>query len=257
MALRNGGALSVRGKIYPTADVLPANVLRFTIHFSQPMRGGKEIFNQIVILDADGNVVENPWLTDEMWDETGQILIIYIHPGRIKWGVILRDVYGPVLYADRSYSLVVRGSMLDANGQKIGKDYTRKFRTTAEDRVRINLGDWKIETPKAGTNVPLSLSFPKSLDHNSLGKLLAVKDANDKLVAGAISLAKDEKAWSFTPARPWESKEYRVVIDSKFEDVAGNTPQRPFDLDIKAPPSHPNGWKCFSEWRAKIGWLNT
>ena len=239
VALRNGGALSSVVKIYPTADVLPANVLRFTIHFSQPMRGGKEIFNQIEILDADGNVVNDAWLLDEIWDETGQVLIIYIHPGRIKWGVILRDVFGPVLYPDRTYTLVVRGSMLDANGQKIGKDYTKKFRTTAEDRVRINLSDWKIEAPKAGTNLPLVLSFPKSLDHNSLSKLLTVKDAKDNLVASTISPSKDEKSWSFTPARPWESQEYRVVVDSKFEDVAGNMPQRPFDLDIKAPALTP------------------
>ena len=34
-------------KIYPTADVLPANHLKFYIYFDRPMRGGKELFNQI------------------------------------------------------------------------------------------------------------------------------------------------------------------------------------------------------------------
>jgi hypothetical protein len=239
VALRNGGALTTVAKIYPTAEVLPANVLRFTIHFSQPMRGGKEIFKQIEILDADGNVVDAPWLTDEMWDETGQILIIYIHPGRIKWGVILRDVYGPVLYPDKNYNLVVRGSMVDGNGQKLGKDCTKKFRTTAEDRVRINLGDWKIESPAAGSSAALNLSLPKNVDHNSLKNLLSVKDAKGNPVLGKIALAKDEKSWSFTPTDPWGNQEYRLVVDSKFEDVAGNTLQRPFDLDLKAPALPP------------------
>src|SRR5437762_228497 len=40
--------------VYPTADVLPANVLRFVVYFSQRMRGGEEIFNQIRILGPDG-----------------------------------------------------------------------------------------------------------------------------------------------------------------------------------------------------------
>jgi hypothetical protein len=239
VALRNGGALTTVVKIYPTADVLPANVLRFTIHFSQPMRGGKDIFKQIEILDAEGNVVSDSWLMDEMWDESGQILILYIHPGRIKWGVILREVFGPVLYPDRNYTLVVRGAMVDGNDQKLGKDYTKKFRTTTEDRVRIHLADWKLQAPAAGSSAALNLSFPKSLDHNSLKNLLTVKDAKGNAITGKINLAKDEKSWSFTPANPWGNQEYRLVVDSKFEDVAGNTPQRPFDLDLKAPALPP------------------
>src|SRR4029077_18832708 len=100
-----------------------------------------------------------------------------IHPGRIKWGVILREVFGPVLYPDRDYTFVVRGSMLDANGQKLGKDVMKKFRTTAEDRVRIELSEWKLQAPKAGATMPLLVTFPKSLDHKSLEHFLAIEDS--------------------------------------------------------------------------------
>jgi len=36
--------------IFPSADVLPANHLRFHIYFSKPMRGGQDIFDQIKLL---------------------------------------------------------------------------------------------------------------------------------------------------------------------------------------------------------------
>jgi len=239
VALRNGGTVATVTKIYPTDDVLPANLLRFTIYFSQPMRGGKEIFDQIQILDAQGNVMPDIWLTDEIWDESGQVLIIYIHPGRIKWGLVLREVLGPVLYPDRDYTFVIRGSMTDSNGQALGKDTMKKFRTTAEDRVRIELSDWKIQAPRVGTVGAVSVQFPKSVDHRSLENGLSIIDDKGNPIAGASQIGKAEKSWIFTPTRPLSDQAYRLKVDGQLEDVVGNSPLRPFDLDLnaKAPPA--------------------
>src|SRR5207247_2423961 len=81
------------------------------------MRGGEEIFQHIQLLDRDGKAVTDPWLPDELWDETGTQLTLYIHPGRIKWGVLLRLLLGPVLEPDRVYTLVVGEGVLDADGR--------------------------------------------------------------------------------------------------------------------------------------------
>jgi hypothetical protein len=233
--LRNGGATPTVTKIYPSAHVLPANHLKFYIYFSQPMRGGREIFSQIEILDAAGNPISDAWLTDELWDETGQVLIIYIHPGRIKWGLVLREVLGPVLVPDRDYTLVIRGAMVDVNGHKLGKDVTKKVRTTAEDRVRVNLGDWKLAAPKTGTSDALTVEFGKSIDHKALQRLLTIRDSKGDVFAGKVLVGKDEKSWSFTPSKSWAEQEYTLRVDGRLEDVAGNTPLRPFDLDLEAP----------------------
>src|SRR6266496_5930256 len=155
-------------KVYPTADVLPANHLRFYIYFDRPMRGGRELFQHLAILDEKGKEIDEPWLVDEIWDEESNCLILYIHPGRIKWGVELRELMGPVLYEKRSYALVVRGAWTDLEGNKIGKDTIKKFRTTGEDRVRIELGDWKLTAPTAGTRDALALTLSKSVDYRSL-----------------------------------------------------------------------------------------
>jgi hypothetical protein len=226
-------------KIYPTNDVLPANVLRFYIYFDRPMRGGREIFNQIVLIDDKGKVIDDAWLIDEIWDEDNNCLIIYIQPGRIKWGVMLRELLGPVFFENRQYSLVVRGSLMDREGNKIGKDYVKKFRTTAEDRVRVDLGEWKLLSARAGTKERLLVTLPKTFDHRNLQRFLSVKDDRANPVEGTAEIAKDGKSWAFSPKANWRAADYYVVVDPLLEDVAGNTPVRAFDFDLKAPKLPP------------------
>lgn len=226
-------------KVYPTGDVLPANHLKFYIYFDRPMRGGKELFNLIQLVDDKGNVIADPWLVEEIWDQENNCLIIYIHPGRIKWGVDLRELLGPVLFEKRDYAFRIRGELTDLAGNKLGKDYVKKFRTTPEDRVRINLADWKLTAPTAGTMEPLTLEFNKSIDHRSLRRFVTVRNDKGEPVDGKLAIGFDEKSWSLTPFAPWQDRAYRLDIDPQLEDVAGNTPMRPFDEDLKSPKLPP------------------
>jgi hypothetical protein len=225
--------------VWPTTDVLPANHLRFYIEFNRPMLGGEEIFSGIQLLDAKGELIYDPWLPDELWDESGTVLTLYIHPGRIKWGVLLRDLLGPVLEPKRSYTLVIRGSLLDVDGRKLGKDFSKKFKTTAEDRTRIELANWKITAPKAGGKDAIVIAFDKVMDHVSAQEFLKVTDAKGQAVAGKAVTARDGRSWTFQPTGTWTAGEYKVVVDPRLEDVAGNTPVRPFDMDAdaKLPPA--------------------
>jgi hypothetical protein len=203
------------------------------------MRGGKDIFKQIEILDADRNPIPDAWLMDEQWDETGTIVVIYIHPGRIKWGLVLREVLGPVLHPKRDYTFVIRGTLTDSAGQQIGKDVRKKFRAIGEDRVRIDLSQWKVEPPVLGSNEAVSVTFPKAMDHRSLESFLSVVDEKGEKVAGRIEIRPEERGWAFLPAKKLSDQKYRIVVDPKFEDVAANTPLRPFDLDLDAPQPPP------------------
>jgi hypothetical protein len=232
---RTAGRVPGVVKVLPSGDVLPANHLKFYIYFSQPMRGGQAIFKQIAIVDDDDKEVYDPWLHDEIWDEKTCCLILYIHPGRIKWGIALRELLGPVLMPNRRYRLVIRGDMLDAEGQRLGKDFVKTFRTIDEDRNRIDLAAWKVGAPAAGTREPLKVRMPASIDHRALAEYLTITDATGKRIEGTVAIGKDEKAWTFQPAQAWSAQDYRLNVHAELEDVAGNTPQRPFDLDLKAP----------------------
>lgn len=232
---RAASPLAFVEKVYPSAEVLPANHLRFYLHFSAPMRGGKDIFNHIRILDAQGNEVHDPWLRDELWDENSKMLILYIHPGRIKWGVLLRMLFGPVLEPDQEYTLVIPPELLDIHGQKLGKEFRKKFRTTAEDRVRIVVEDWKFTSPPAGTRDAVVIAFPKIMDHSSLNRFLSIRNDKGETVAGKIDIGRDERSWSFRPTQPWQAGCYALTVSEELEDTAGNTPFRPFDMDRNSP----------------------
>ncbi|HYV38922.1 MAG TPA: hypothetical protein VE988_24775, partial [Gemmataceae bacterium] len=221
--------------VWPTDDVLPANHLRFYIQFSRPMRGGEEIFNQIKLLDGGGEEITDAWLPDELWNEDGTLLTLLIHPGRIKWGVLLRLLLGPVLEPNRNYTLVISGEMLDADGRKLSKEFRKKFRTSDEDRARIELSTWKVQAPKIGEAAPVSLAFPKALDHKCLERFLTLKDTKGAVVAGKVEVGKDGRSWKFVPAKAWTDQEYTIHVDPLLEDVAGNTPATAFDVDVDAP----------------------
>ena len=82
--------------IYPSTDVLPANLLKFYLQFSRPMRETDAIFDHIRIIDDQGNVIEDPWRRAPLWSNDGTRLTLLIHPGRIKTGVNLNLDLGPL-----------------------------------------------------------------------------------------------------------------------------------------------------------------
>jgi hypothetical protein len=203
------------------------------------MRGGQDIFDQIYLLDDKGNKVHDPWLRDELWDATEQLLILYIHPGRIKWGLLLRMMFGPVFLPDRQYTLVISPKLLDRSGQPLGKEHRYSFRTGAEDRQRINLSKWKITPPAAGTKDAVTLDVPQPLDNSAMKRFLKIVDHRNEVVPGKVEITTGEQKWFFRPERAWTAAAYQLVIDRELEDVAGNTPVTAFDVDADAPELPP------------------
>jgi hypothetical protein len=49
---------------------------------------------------------------------------------------------------------------------------------------------------------------------------------------GAATIGPEERQWSFTPERMWAPGDHMVTIESKLEDLAGNSLARVFDRDL-------------------------
>jgi hypothetical protein len=221
--------------IYPTSSLLPANQLKFYIHFSKPMREGKEIFDRIQLLDADGKPIPDAWRDTELWSADVKRLTLWIHPGRIKQGVNLREEFGPVLRPERTYTLVIGADLHDADGQPLGKPFTKKFRTSAEERTRPLPEQWKVQAPAGATKQPLAIAFPRPLDRALLDRFITVVDDRGQTVAGRIEVGTEERSWRFHPEQTWQTVEYSIRVDGRLEDLAGNSPVKLFDVDLKAP----------------------
>ncbi len=221
--------------IYPSGDTLPANHLKFYLHFAEPMREGVFLAH-CRLLDERGEPVIEPFRETELWSDDHRRLTLWLHPGRQKTGVNLNAEFGPVLEAGRRYTLVISGQWPTEQGAALGADLQKVFRTGSRAARQLDATEWRIEPPAAGTTQPLTVRFPGPLDHALLARCLRVLDALGAPVKGTVATADQERTWRFTPEHPWKREEHRLAAESILEDLAGNSLARPFEVDLNAPP---------------------
>jgi hypothetical protein len=90
---------------------------------------------------------------------------------------------------------------------------------------------WKITPPRAGTSAPLVVAFDRSMNYPLLQRMLVVSGPRGH-VEGTIAVDRNESEWRFTPAATWAGGEYRLVVDTGLEDLAGNRIGQAFDIDV-------------------------
>jgi hypothetical protein len=214
-------------QVYPSADVLPENQLKLYVEFSAPMQRG-QAWKRILLLDEKGSAIDLPFLEieQELWDREGKRLTILFDPGRIKRGLASLDEAGPVLEEGRAYTLVIDREWRDAHGVPLKQEFRKKFRAGASDRTPLDPAGWQIVTPAVNTSELLIVRFPEPLDYALLHRLLHIENVRGSISAGSL-----EREWRFVPRDPWQAGEYRLVVDTSLEDLAGNRVGRAFDVD--------------------------
>ena len=220
-------------EVYPTAEVLPENLLKFYLHFSGPMRRGR-IYDYLHLRDERGKDVDIPFLEidEELWNPSMTRLTLFIDPGRIKRGVRPLEEIGPALVAGKRFTLAIDQAWKDANGAPLKQGFERSFLVAPPDRAPLDPARWKLEAPKSGTLAPVRLSFFKPLDHALALRVIQVTDSAGRGVEGQAALADHERLWTFTPASAWRASAYKVVIQTTLEDLAGNNIGKPFEVDL-------------------------
>ncbi|HWF12037.1 MAG TPA: Ig-like domain-containing protein [Bryobacteraceae bacterium] len=213
-------------RMYPSADVLPANTLRLYVVFSAPMRTG-EVLRQVRLLDDAGAPLPDAFLDQELWDPDHRRLTILFDPGRVKRGLAPAREAGSPLVEGRRYTLA------------IGRDFQKHFAAGPAIRSAADPAQWRVQAPAAGTMEPLVVRFPRPMDYALLQTTLSVPG-----IGGAISVNHSETEWRFTPDAPWKPGAFRLAIDRDLEDVCGNRPDRPFEVDLRSDP--PDGAVVFT-----------
>jgi hypothetical protein len=222
-------------EVYPTADVLPANLLKFYLQFSAPMSRGR-IYDHVHLIDeASGNEVEIPFLEidEELWDPPMKRVTLFIDPGRIKRGVKPLEEVGPSLQEGRRYRLEIDEAWLDGRGVPLRSGFQKRFAVVETDRQAPRVEAWEWESrPSAGTQEPLVVRFGEPLDHALAHRLIRVIDARGKRVSGTASVEEKEQGWRFVPETAWPKGEFRVRASSVLEDLAGNQLGKVFEVDL-------------------------
>lgn len=223
--------------IYPSAKVLPENLLRIYIYFPRPMdlTQGTQM---VRLLDADDNQVEQAFLSnrEDLWSPDRRRLTLLLDPGRVKTGLEAHETLGRALVVGRDYAFEVSGAALGADGCALGIKTRHEFRVTSADLESPQPSQWRVSQPQVASTEPLEVALGSPHDHLSLAFRLRVVDADGAVVPGSIALGLDEESWQFTPRAPWQSEPYTLVIDERLEDLAGNRPGLLFDRPLDQAP---------------------
>jgi hypothetical protein len=233
---RQTNSTTVVRHVYPSAETLPENLLKFYVQFSAPMRGG-HIYDYIHLRNAAGQAIELPFLEidEELWDPTMTRLTLFIDPGRIKRGVRPLEEIGPALEAGQRYVLSIDRAWPDGTGNSLKEPFQKAFKVGPPDRDPPDPSRWKLEPPKSQTRAALTITFPEPMDYALARRVIRVTGEAGDLVSGETILTEDERQWNFTPALPWRRGAYQLVVPTTSEDLAGNNIGKTFEVDLVEP----------------------
>ena len=218
--------------ISPTLDVLPANHLKFYLSFSEPMQQENPWEYCKLLNITTGEFVGRPFRHTELWNKSGNRLTLWFHPGRQKTGVNLNLEIGPILEPEHEYQLLIDKRWKSLAGTAIGKDTMINFQAGQSDHSQPDPESWDLVLPTAETTDPLTIQFNESLDHALLNNRAL------KLLIGNTPLSSHQEVWEngqgiyITPLKPWNSETYIIQINPRLEDLAGNSIERPFEVDL-------------------------
>ncbi len=220
--------------IYPSADTVPENLLKIYLHFSMPMQSGVALQN-IAMLDEKGDTLQGVFLDlqPELWNHENTILTLWLDPGRIKRDLKPNLALGPPVTRGRSYSLAVSRSWSSAAGSSLSDNSSIQWHVVAPDSVSPSVSRWTIISPPAGSNRELVVQTGESLDHELLNATVRVVTDRGEEIAGRYRTGPRERTLLFQPTADWKIGHYKLEIETRLEDLAGNNLNRVFDRDVK------------------------
>ncbi len=219
-------------RVYPDLDTLPVNQLKLYIYFSQAMQEGRA-YDHLQILDREGKPVDQPFLelSPELWDSENTRLTVWFDPGRIKRGLSPNALKGLPLKEGNKYTLRIGKEWKDKTGRPLQKSFEKEYYITEADRQAPIVSNWTLQIPTNATKDKLILEFDEPMDHALMGRMIRISTEN-KEIAGKVGIANQAKTWLFEPDEVWRKTSYEISINTKIEDLAGNSLRRLFDTPI-------------------------
>jgi hypothetical protein len=220
--------------VYPMQDTVPVNILKIHIHFSKPMQEG-QASQKLILIKNNRDTVNSAFLElqGELWNKERDMLTVWFDPGRIKRHLQPNMTMGPPLEENTNYLLLIK-DWQDTHGASLASEYRWEFVTGARDDTSPALSRWKIKAPPAGDFVPLVIDSDEVLDYVLLTSTIQIVDVSGAAVAGKVVVDKNQKMVLFIPAQEWKPGEYKLSVEARLEDLAGNNLNRLFDNDLSA-----------------------
>lgn len=213
----------------PDLDEVPANLLRFYVHFSAPM-GLENPYDFISIENEDGKPLVDPFviIPEGLWNINNTRLTLLLHPGRVKEGVGPNMTLGDVLKAGNSYTLKISKKWKGASGEPLKSGFTQTINATNPLERAMNINNWALRAERKNIGV-LHVVTDHPLDQPLAKRMLFIRGKNGQILPSRIEFDSPEKfrlLWQLD-----DSETLEMLIDPRLEDVCGNTPHYAFDLE--------------------------
>lgn len=225
--------------IYPSANELPENVLRFYLFFNTPMKKGQAL-KYIQLIDSSGNIDNHAFMEfkQELWSADGKRLTLLFDPGRIKRGVSTNMELGPALLEGNQYKLAISGTWQDVYGQELSVTTTKEFVVGKAYRQQIKVNELEIKKPAANSDDTLSIYFDRIIDHALVQSMIQLEEEENNPIEGHWEVLENEQLIQFIPEAKWQKGNYQIVFDSRLEDVAGNNLNSLLDEKVNPKKHH-------------------
>lgn len=220
--------------IYPAIDTVPENLLKMYFVFSEPMQQSTKTLDFIKVFDNETKEEKSIFLSleNELWNLDRTELTLWLDPGRIKKDLIPNQKFGTPLVEGKSYTIKIQKGLENAKGIPLGKSTEKRIVVTKKDNVKPTIDSWQLTIPNLLTKEALGISLNESLDKFLLEETIQLY-SGDTLIEGAVMVSKKATSLLFIPKKAWEKGRYRIVIESRLEDLAGNNLNRLFDRDLQ------------------------
>ena len=220
----------------PDECLLPANHLKFYVHFSRPMRP-TESWEHFSLKDLrTGELVPRPFRHIDLWDEQNRRLTLWFHPGRQKTGVNLNEDLGGILTAGHRYLLLIDPQWKTQAGQPLDGSVKKRYAFTASnaDHEQPDPNNWELTPPTLDTVEPLIISFGEMLDFATARKVITACSNNEEIIEISQQADWDGTRVKIFPSKPWTAGSYTLALNPRLEDLAGNSLERPFEVDLRS-----------------------
>ena len=183
-------------------------------------------------MDERGREVPGVFLPgQELWDPRDQRLTMTFDPGRIKRGLTSNEAMGAPITEGKRYRLVIDKEWPNARGAALVEGFSKAIRGGPQDRHPPDPAQWRVTAAGAGTRGALTVEFPKPMNFPLLQRMIEVWMGRGR-VEGSVEVDRQETRWRFTPKEPWKIGDYRLVVNTGIEDLAGNHVGQAFDIDV-------------------------
>jgi hypothetical protein len=131
--------------IYPSADQLPVNLLKFYVQFSGPMSEDWAT-RSVHVRRADNNQqLEGVFvpMEPELWDPERRRLTILLDPGRIKRGLAPSEEAGYPLVEGVAIIVTIDPKFRDAAGFPLRTAVERRYEIGPPVRLKVDPKNWR------------------------------------------------------------------------------------------------------------------